>query len=270
MSDDLIFVTYADGAFEQNLAATAWHARVFCRAKRALLLTRRDLEASPIYLPHRDVFDAPRGAGYWAWKPWAILRAMDTSQPGDVIFYQDCGFGPRYRQVLRPSRLMALAQEHGFIAGVRCPQYGPNRRWVRRRCLDIMGANRPDILDMPSIQATISFWINTPSSRAFVETWLTFCLNIETIRDATPDEIASECPDFIEHRHDQAILTNLAYMRGAPVLDVDPATLNFAKSATMLELDLRARNNRFYALLLRAITGAARLRRRLKAPATQG
>ena len=67
MTDSLIFVTYADGAFEQNLAATAWCARKFCNAKRTLLLTRRDLEASAIYPPHRDVFDSPRGAGYWAW-----------------------------------------------------------------------------------------------------------------------------------------------------------------------------------------------------------
>ena len=126
-----------------------------------------------------------------------------------------------------------------------------------------MGANRPDILDALTIQATLSFWSNTPAARAFVKEWLGYCLNFEAIRDATPAEMAGEDAAFIEHRHDQAILTNLASLHDAPVLDVATATLEFAKSASMIELDLRARDNWFYACLYGAITGAARLRRRL-------
>ena len=264
MADNLIFVTYADGAFEQNLASTAWFAKTFCKARRTLTLTRRDLEANAIYPPHRDVFDCARGAGSWAWKPWASLPAMDISQPGDIIFYQDCGFGPRYKQFLRPVKLMALARERGFLAGVRCPQYGPNRRWIRRRCLDIIGANQADVLDSITVQATLSFWTNTPAARAFVETWLAYCLNLEAIRDARPDEIVQEDADFVEHRHDQAILTCLVTLNHAPALDIEPTTLDFAKSATMLELDLRARENWFYAGVLGVITKAAQWRRRAR------
>jgi hypothetical protein len=94
-------------------------------------------------------------------------------------------------------------------------------------------------------QATLSFWTNTPQSRAFVEAWLHWCLQLDAIRDALPEEREHEAEDFVEHRHDQAILTNLAIVRGAYALAPREESLPFAKSASVLELDLRARDSGF-------------------------
>ena len=257
----LIYVTYADGRYLGNFRGNAWAVRVLGGAAKALLFTREDLTASAIYGPHRDVFDAPRGAGYWAWKPWAILRALDECQPGDVLFYQDCGFGLRYKLFLRPRALMAMAEERGFLAGVRCPQYGANRRWNRKACGALMGCEGARFADVPSLQATLSFWTDTPRARAFLEEWLHWCLNLEAIRDARPDERALEVEDFVEHRHDQAIITNLAILRDAPVIDCLPETLGFEKSAAMLEMDRRARRGGGAAILLRLLAAAGRWRR---------
>ena len=255
MTGRLIYVTYADGAYLRNFRGAAWAARVLGGAAKTLLFTRDDLTASAIYAPHRDVFDAPRGAGYWAWKPWVILQALDECQPGDVVFYQDCGFGLRYKLFLRPRELMALARARGFLAGVRCPQ------WNRAACMALMGCEGARFGDAPVVQATLSFWTNTPETRAFLEEWLHWCLNLEAIRDALPEEYAGESGDFVTHRHDQAILTNLAVLHDAPVIDPLPVTLDFEKSAAMLELDLRARKGRIATMLLRAIAGVAQWRR---------
>ena len=261
MAGRLIYVTYADGRFVGNFRSNAWAARVLGGAARTILFTRDDLEASPVYAPHRDVFDAPRGAGYWAWKPWAILRALDESQPGDVLLYQDCGFGLRYKLFLAPRELMALATARGFLAGVCCPQFGPNRRWNRKACLALMGCEGARFTEALVVQATLSLWTNIPQARAFLQEWLRWCLTHDAVRDAQPEEYAGESADFVTHRHDQAILTNLAVLRDAPVIDPLPATLDFEKSAAMLELDLRARKGGGAAVLLRLISGAARWRR---------
>lgn len=259
---NLVYVTYAAGRFEANLARNGKLARLIGGARKAILLRRSDLEADPIYNGHRDVFDAPRGAGYWAWKPWAILRAMDESGPDDVIFYQDCGFGYRYLTLLPLRRLEALARDKGFVTGVLCPQYGPNRLWNRRACLRMMGCEqREDILDAPSVQATLSLWTNTPQARAFVQRWLDWCLQQEVIRDALPQERAFEAADFVEHRHDQAILTNLTYLEGAFALAPQPESLPFAKSASVLELDLRAKTSDAYRLLYNGLIKFANRRR---------
>jgi len=261
MTGDLVYVTYADGAFVGNYARNAWFARTLGGARRSLFFGRADLEASAVYAGNRAVFDARRGAGYWAWKPWAILQAMEASGPGDVIFYQDCGYGLRYKTLLPLRRLVALARERGFIAGVHCPQYGPNRRWNRHLCREIMGCLDARFDDVPTVEAVMSFWPNTPEAREFVETWLRYCLNYEAIRDATPEERAGEAADFIEHRYDQAVLTNLATLRDAPVLDPLPTSLPFAKSVSLLEIELRARTSTVFATLYRLIVGIAALRR---------
>ena len=46
MLGGLVYVTYADGAYERNFAPNAWFARVIGGAKCTLLLNRRDLAKS--------------------------------------------------------------------------------------------------------------------------------------------------------------------------------------------------------------------------------
>ena len=261
MAGRLIFVTYAAGAYARNLAPNGRFARHGLGADQVLLHTRQDLERDPLYAAHRDVFDAARGAGYWAWKPLFILRALEQAQPGDVVLYQDCGTGLRYKNVLRPRELLAMARARGMIAGVRTPQYGANRRWNRKACLASMGVDRPDWLEAATIEASVSLWPASAESREFVAAWLDWCLTLEAIRDARPDELAGEDPAFVEHRFDQSILTNLCLTRAAPVLEVNEATLPLAKSVTMLELDLRARRSGAWRLLYRAVTGLGAWRR---------
>lgn len=266
----LAFVTYADGAFERNIPPILSAARRFMGVQKTFAFTRKDLEADSIYAPHRDVFDAARGRGYWAWKPWAILKAFDACEPGDVLIYHDCGFGPRYRAFLRPTRLVQMAVEHDFIAGVVRPDHGPNSRWIHRRCLEIVGEASPALWDAEIIEAVISIWVVNERSRAFLESWLAHCLTLEAIRDIRPEERADQRLDFVEHRYDQAVLTALAIREGAFVITPSAAAMPFAKSLSMLELDQRARRSFPARLGLTLFSGALRLFWRLRGvrPAT--
>lgn len=266
----LAFVTYADGAFEQNIAPILTAARRVMRVERTFAFTRKDLEADPVYAPHRDVFDAPRGRGYWAWKPWAILKAFDACEPGDVLIYHDCGFGPRYRAFLRPTRLVELAVEHDFIAGVVRPDHGPNSRWIHRRCLEIIGEASPAWWDADIVEAVVSVWVVGKRSRAFLESWLRYCLDLEAIRDIRPEERADQRPDFVEHRYDQAVLTALAIRERAFVITPSAAAMPFAKSISMLELDQRAKRGGPARLALTLFSAALKLFWRLRGvrPAT--
>lgn len=258
----LIFVTYASGPFEANLERNAAYVRRYMRADEIILLRRTDLEADPVYAANRAIFDAPRGAGYWAWKPWAIRRALAAARPGDVVVYQDAGVGYRYRNYLRIEALAAKARQTGFLAGVVNPTYGPNRKWNRQSCLRATGELTSAYLDHPTVEAVVSLWTTAPKSLAFVDEWLRFCLEPDAIADA-PDP-AQEDPAFVEHRYDQAILTNLAIRDAAPVLRPPAAVLPYAKSLMVLELVERAKTGRVAAIALSAFLTFLRLRDRLK------
>lgn len=249
----LIFVTYADGTYERNLRWNGLCARIFLGADKTFLFRRDDLESSDTYHQHSEIFDAPRGAGYWAWKPYFILRALHEAQPGDIVIYHDCGFGFRYKSFLRPRRILNLLKNSHFVAGVRMHQYGPNRRWCHKACFELMTDGSKKYLDAPITEAAVSFWVCSEPSKAFVSEWLNTCLNIEAIGDVSNNERAEQDSLFKEHRHDQAILTNLVISNEAQVLCPSPAAWRYAKSISMLELDLRARSNPIYKLLFRVI-----------------
>lgn len=258
-----IYVTYADGAFERNLGINAWFARVFMRCDSVVALRRGDLEADPIYLPNQAVFDARRGAGYWAWKPWAILRALEGADDGDVIIYQDCGFGLRYRSVLQPRNLRALAKKHGCIAGVRVHHHGANRRWTHRACLEAMGITDPVMLDGPQVEAVVSLWTVSAVSKAFVREWLRYCLDPVIVGDAATESLSDQDSVFVEHRYDQSILTNLVNKTGAYTLSPAWAIQPYAKSVTALEIDQRAASGSWSGLLaIKLMIGVQRLRGR--------
>jgi len=246
----LIFVTYADGTYERNYRWNSFFAKYFMGADNCLFFSRSDLVKTTIYREHRAVFDAERGKGYWAWKPYCILEAMKTANPGDVVVYQDCGRGWRYKSFLRPSRLLDEARRVDFIAGVSSPQYGPNRKWNHRTCLQAMGDGSSQYEDTPTIEAVVSFWTLCDASIAFVSEWLSFCLQFDVIRDPTIEEAKQQHPEFVEHRYDQAILTNLVIRRNAPVLKPKQNLSRLGKSITMLEMDLRSRNNGIYRVLV--------------------
>lgn len=260
MPGKLIYVTYAAGAYVRNLGPNGWFARHFMRADQIMQFTRADLEAHPLYAAHREIFDVPRGAGYWAWKPLFITEALKQAGPNDVVIYHDCGMGLRYKTILHPTRLIALARSSGFLAGVHNGQHGSNRRWNRRACLELMGADSDRVRDAVPVEAAVSLWTTNELSRRFLDAWLSWCLNLEAIRDDTPQEHRGEDPAFVEHRHDQSILTNLAVLEQAPVITPRADMLRFAKSVTMLELDQRGRDSLFWRLCRDGLLGLLKLR----------
>jgi hypothetical protein len=73
------------------------------------------------YLPpfrreyERMLLHQPRGAGYWVWKPYFLLRVLlELAQPGDWVFYSDAGV--RFEQgadLWREKERRFLAELHG-------------------------------------------------------------------------------------------------------------------------------------------------------------
>ena len=42
-------------------------------------------------LAHSKILNHKRGAGYWLWKPYFILKTLQNTSEGDIIFYSDSG-----------------------------------------------------------------------------------------------------------------------------------------------------------------------------------
>jgi hypothetical protein len=152
-----------------------------------------------------------RGVGYWSWKPHIILDALEHVRDGDVVVYYDAG---RYSGGFVITRTLAplieFAERHeGILPGVAVPVFGPNARWTRRDCFVLMNCDAPSYWRHPHVQATFSLWIKSVPVLKFVEEWRSYCADVRVVGDGPNTCGVPNFPIFIDHRHDQSVLTNL-------------------------------------------------------------
>lgn len=150
-----------------------------------------------------------RGFGWYAWKPFIIWHALSTLHDGDVVLYTDADcypiapFGMLFDQCAKDGGIMLFAAEsHRHFA------------WCKRDCFIVMGQDAPQYYDVPAGVARFMLFQKGPwlSTQLLME-WLTYCMNpLATTFD--PSICGEEAPGFIEHRTEQAILTNLAHKYG--------------------------------------------------------
>jgi hypothetical protein len=178
--------------------------------------TRRQLEETAFYRAHRRVFDAARGAGYWAWKPFFLLETLKAAAEGDIIIYNDAGRHQAPFVVDRPLGTLAdwvVRHRGGLLPGVYIPQWGLNRHWTKGECFRAMGCDVPAVRDHPQVQATFSVWQRNDRALDFVSDWLRWCVTMEAISDEKMGDVP-DAPDFRDHRFDQSVLTNLTLGNG--------------------------------------------------------
>lgn len=185
-------------------------------AQEAQGWSRSQLEETSFYRANRRVFDAARGAGYWAWKPFFILETLKNSAEGDIIVYNDAGRHQAPYVVDRSLGTLAdwvVRHRGGALPGVYIPQWGLNRQWTKGECFQAMNCDTSDIRDHPQVQATFSVWQRNDRSMDFVSEWLRWCVTPEAISDEKVSDVP-DAADFRDHRFDQSVLTNLSLKNG--------------------------------------------------------
>ncbi|PXW93246.1 hypothetical protein C7444_12110 [Sphaerotilus hippei] len=188
---------------------------------RALRFSPDDYLGTDFATRNAETLALPRGAGYWLWKPWLIREALRGLNSGDLLVYCDAGRSDYYKLTRFPKKLSELARSngHGFLLGPVISQHGPVSHWTKRDCLQIMGMDRPDVLVRPIIQATWSLWTPSDLAFSFLDQWLTYCEDSRCLADNLNVLGFDNHSGFRDHRHDQSILTLLAYKNNSPFLD---------------------------------------------------
>lgn len=175
------------------------------------------LEQTAFYAEHRAMLDSPKGGGYWLWKPFLIARVLGGLRPGDFLVYTDCGYPWRplvIRQPLDATLEWCERENQGLLPGAYIPKHGANRCWTKHECFVAMQCDSEPYWRQPQVQATFSVWQKCERAESFVAEWLRWCLEPAALCDERVLPGVSEYPEFVAHRHDQSVLTNLALMRG--------------------------------------------------------
>ena len=148
-----------------------------------------------------------RGFGWFIWKPFIILDALNRVKDGDIVLYVD---GDTY-PIADLSALYDICEKQGGIMLFAASGW-PQVYWCKRDCYIIMGQDTPEYtgLQAPAGSAQFMLFQKGPAHpRQFLEEWLKYVC-MEKANTFDPSKLAPEYPVFREHRCEQAILTNLA------------------------------------------------------------
>jgi|TARA_R100000005_G_C4949229_1_gene170478 hypothetical protein len=203
-------VTYADEKFEDKQEYLNSIAEK-C-GFNTIPFTREGIESSLFYKENKEILDNPVGNGYWAWKPYIILNAMNRLNDGDIVLYADCGdmFHPninKYVDDLLDEDDQCLLLMGGF----------ENGQWTKRDCFVYMDCDSVDYWSVKQLETGVCIWKVSDESKKTVAEWLKWCCDPRVI---TNDESVCEKPElmgFKEHRNDQSVLTNIAVRDGLTV-----------------------------------------------------
>jgi len=201
-------LSFADEKFANAQTRLEKNRVKFGYADSHLMAGPDDLQASDLFTANPQFDPSQKGFGYWLWKPFLMLRALQQLPPGGVLLYLDTDDGLEVdcREVL-----LALHSRHDVILNL--TNSAPAIERTKRDAFVAMHRDTPFYHEQPQIEAGFISVKNTPRGRAFLEEWFSWCRQFSLISDE-PSRLAPEHDEFCFHRHDQALLNLLSFDPG--------------------------------------------------------
>lgn len=163
------------------------------------------LKKTPFYRENKLILDQKRGAGYWLWKPYIILDYISQLSSDEMLIYSDVGIeiitdiSPLI-DLCHTQRGILLFRNHGNL----------NRSWTKRDCFVLMGCDTEMYYNCEQIVASFQVYIKTEMSIDFLKDYLGYCQQANILTDLPNTSQLNNLPEFVDHRHDQSVLSLLA------------------------------------------------------------
>ena len=148
-----------------------------------------------------------RGYGYWLWKPIIIKRQLENMFDDDILFYLDCGSSIINNNIEKLDNYINILEDYDII--VFDNHDHKTIKFIKMNVINEFNIE-DDVLEQYIIEGGCIILKNTKKTKEFIDEWIKNMIkdNYKLINDDLLNLPQNE--DFIEHRHDQSILTILA------------------------------------------------------------
>ena len=163
------------------------------------------------YSKNKKILSQPRGSGYWMWKPYFILETFKKMNAGDVCLYLDSGviaiddIGILFEICKSTGGILLFENRCGNKNG----DVWKNITWTKKDCFNLMNCNTEKYIHGNQVEASFQLYEKNNKSCDLLNEYLKYCQNENIVTDLS-SITEKEDPEFIEHRHDQSIISLLA------------------------------------------------------------
>lgn len=217
------FCSYGNNRFKNSIIRIAKEAIEF-GFDEIKTYTTLDLPDEMLKDP---VMKCQRGGGYYIWKPYIIEQTLKLMNDGDLLFYLDSGCSIKnnakaketYKEYIRClieeiPILTCLTAKTPRIAGYkRFIEY----QWTKMDLFDYLNAHK--FKDEIQICSGFIGIRKCEESLSFIEKWKNI-MRVQGCHMAKDSpSIKPNYPGFVEHRHDQSVLSLLVRIHGYKPLE---------------------------------------------------
>jgi hypothetical protein len=164
-----------------------------------------DIKNTPFYTSNEPILSQSRGLGYWLWKPYIILKAIESLEEEDILIYSDCGI--EITGDLKP--LISICKDKENILLFSNRNY-INAQYTKRDCFLLMNCDHEKYWYSMQCDAAFMLFKKCNYTLCFLNEWMEYCKDSRIITDFENTLNKENFPGFIEHRHDQSVISLLA------------------------------------------------------------
>jgi len=249
-----IFISYANDKMRYSLKRIGKQAKKRGIFDEILLYTP---ELLPSYIKESPLMAYKRGGGYWAWKPAIIWETLQKQDDGDIVVYADAGCSLKksekwgeYWKMLSTNRNTIVFQFKDEMPEWK--KWGQTstkiRYWTKQSAFRYFEEILGDYGDCNKIMG--GFIICKGKNNSFIKHWLEITLSHpELIIDPSVEEKKEQIPSFAFHKHDQSIITPLAYLYAQEVLILPESAETEPENAAVVASRIRAKTRGHYIVL---------------------
>lgn len=165
---------------------------------------------------NKEILSHKRGAGYWLWKPYIILKTLEQVPENAIVVYLDSGIS--IYSHLGPIINKLGNNEMCFVRWDPHPNQPSVAHILQRGCREKLGCTTEECLNAPHLWAAVGFYKNTPRTREFVKKWLKACEDKDNLIGVSGEP--NQDPRLHCHINDEGILSALAALDGKGITSI--------------------------------------------------
>lgn len=198
----IIAVNYADKKFQRAQKLNSRTARQW-GADRVIEYGPEDIDEA-FRRRNQEILDAPRGGGYYLWKPYVYRKAYDELGEGDYLVYTDSGavYVNKIQELID-----CMEQEKVPLMIFSLERERIEKRNTKRDAFVLTGCDGVEYTDTPQSIGGYFVCKKAPVVEAYLDEVLQYAQDIRIISDRPNVMGLPDYEEFTDHRHDQSVIS---------------------------------------------------------------